>query len=49
MLRFRNPEPTRQIGLAWRRTSPRKADFTVLGKIITEALGVPAPARGSAA
>ena len=36
VLRFRNPEPARQIGLAWRRTSPRKADFVVLGQIVTE-------------
>jgi len=40
MLRFRNPEPARQIGLAWRRTSPRKADFVALGQIVTETLGV---------
>jgi LysR family transcriptional regulator, hydrogen peroxide-inducible genes activator len=49
VLRFRNPEPARQIGLAWRRTSPRKGDFTALGKIITETLGLPAFARASAA
>jgi len=36
MLRFRAPEPARQIGLAWRRTSPRKADFAALGKIVRE-------------
>jgi LysR family hydrogen peroxide-inducible transcriptional activator len=38
VLRFRDPEPVREIGLAWRRTSPRKADFIALGKIITETL-----------
>jgi LysR family hydrogen peroxide-inducible transcriptional activator len=38
VLRFRDPEPARQIGLAWRRTSPRKADFAALGKIVTETL-----------
>jgi len=38
VLRFRDPEPARKIGLAWRRTSPRKADFAALGKIITETL-----------
>ena len=27
LLRFAEPEPGRTIGLAWRRTSPRKADF----------------------
>ena len=31
LLRFRDPEPARTIGLAWRRTSPRKADFAALG------------------
>ena len=35
-LRFSNPEPSRQIGLAWRRTSPRKADFEALGVILAE-------------
>jgi LysR family hydrogen peroxide-inducible transcriptional activator len=37
---FADPAPGRMIGLAWRRTSPRKADFMALGKIITEALAV---------
>jgi LysR family hydrogen peroxide-inducible transcriptional activator len=40
LLRFTAPEPGRTIGLAWRRTSPRKADFVALGKIVLEALGV---------
>ncbi len=39
LLRFKTPEPARSIGLAWRRTSPRKRDFEALGKIITSALG----------
>jgi LysR family transcriptional regulator, hydrogen peroxide-inducible genes activator len=39
LLRFAEPQPARTIGLAWRRTSPRKQDFTALGKIITEAIG----------
>ena len=34
---FSSPEPSRQVGLAWRRTSPRKADFEALGALITEA------------
>jgi LysR family hydrogen peroxide-inducible transcriptional activator len=38
MLRFRDPEPARRIGLAWRRTSPRKVDFVALGQIVTEML-----------
>lgn len=36
VLRFRAPAPARQIGLAWRRTSPRKADFAALAKIVRE-------------
>ena len=31
---FTRPQPTRQIGLAWRRGSARKDDFETLGKII---------------
>jgi LysR family transcriptional regulator, hydrogen peroxide-inducible genes activator len=39
LLRFTSPEPGRTIGLGWRRTSPRKADFLALGEIAIEALG----------
>ena len=39
LLRFSAPEPGRTIGLGWRRTSPRKADFLALGRIAVEALG----------
>ena len=39
LLRFVPPQPGRTIGLAWRRTSPRKADFIALGQIATETLG----------
>jgi LysR family hydrogen peroxide-inducible transcriptional activator len=39
LLRFTAPEPGRIIGLGWRRTSPRKADFLALGQIAVEALG----------
>lgn len=38
LLRFRDPEPGRQIGLVWRRTSPRRKDFEALGKLVTEAV-----------
>jgi LysR family hydrogen peroxide-inducible transcriptional activator len=49
LLRFSKPEPGRTVGLAWRRTSPRKADFAALGRLITETLGVSEPkARGRA-
>ena len=37
LLRFTAPAPSRTIGLAWRRTSPRKADFVALGRITAEA------------
>ena len=37
LLRFVSPEPGRTIGLAWRRTSPRKADFRALGELVTDA------------
>jgi LysR family hydrogen peroxide-inducible transcriptional activator len=39
LLRFNAPEPARSIGLAWRRTSPRRKDFEALGSIVTQALG----------
>jgi LysR family hydrogen peroxide-inducible transcriptional activator len=39
LLRFAAPEPGRVIGLAWRRTSPRKADFIALGQLVSETLG----------
>ena len=38
LLRFAEPQPQRQIGLAWRPTSPRKADFLELGQILLGAL-----------
>jgi LysR family hydrogen peroxide-inducible transcriptional activator len=38
LLRFAPPQPGRTIGLAWRHTSPRKADFVALGQIVTETL-----------
>jgi len=38
LLRFAAPEPGRTIGLAWRRTSPRKADFVTFGEIAVDAL-----------
>jgi LysR family hydrogen peroxide-inducible transcriptional activator len=39
LLRFTEPAPGRTVGLAWRRTSPRKVDFAALGQLITETLG----------
>jgi LysR family transcriptional regulator, hydrogen peroxide-inducible genes activator len=46
LLRLEQPEPGRSIGLAFRRTSPRKADFAALGQLVRESAGiaaVPAP------
>jgi LysR family hydrogen peroxide-inducible transcriptional activator len=40
LLRFTEPEPGRTIGLAFRRTSPRKADFSALAELMKEALGM---------
>jgi LysR family hydrogen peroxide-inducible transcriptional activator len=39
LLRFTAPEPGRTIGLAWRRTSPRKTDFVALGQLVAQAVG----------
>ena len=38
LLRFVEPQPGRSIGLAWRRTSPRKVDFLTLGETVKSAL-----------
>jgi LysR family hydrogen peroxide-inducible transcriptional activator len=40
LLRFADPEPSRMIGLAWRRSSPRKVDFIALGQLVIETLGI---------
>ena len=37
VVRFADPQPARQIGLAWRATSPRKRDFAELGRLICSA------------
>jgi LysR family hydrogen peroxide-inducible transcriptional activator len=37
LMRFIDPQPRRTIGLAWRRSSPRKRHFAELGKLIIEA------------
>ena len=47
LLRFAAPEPGRTIGLACRRTSPRKKDFEALGQIIMEMTGGKTPVRPS--
>lgn len=40
LLRLEQPEPGRSIGLAFRRTSPRKADFAALGEVVRESAGI---------
>jgi LysR family hydrogen peroxide-inducible transcriptional activator len=39
LLQFASPQPGRVVGLAWRRTSPRKSDFVALGNLVKETLG----------
>ena len=39
LLNFAQPQPGRTVGLAWRRTSPRRHDFVALGEVVKSALG----------
>jgi LysR family hydrogen peroxide-inducible transcriptional activator len=39
-LRLKDPQPGRSIGLVFRRTSPRKADFGAFGEVVKESAGV---------
>jgi LysR family hydrogen peroxide-inducible transcriptional activator len=41
LLAFAPPVPSRKIGLAWRRSSPRKRDFAELGAMIARLAPVP--------
>jgi LysR family hydrogen peroxide-inducible transcriptional activator len=43
-LRLENPQPGRWIGLVFRRTSPRKADFAALGEMVKQSLDM-SPAK----
>jgi len=36
LLRFAPPEPKREIGLVWRKTSPRKADFNAFATLLKD-------------
>lgn len=36
-IRFKEPEPSRSLGLAWRRSSPRREDFLALSKLVLSA------------
>ena len=42
LLRFAAPEPSREIGLAWRKTSPRKADFNAFADLLKDVAAPPA-------
>jgi LysR family hydrogen peroxide-inducible transcriptional activator len=47
LLRFAEPQPRRTVGLAWRSTSVRKADFAALGQILVETLRAANPRRAA--
>ncbi len=36
LCRFKRPEPFRSIGLAWRRSAPRKGDFQLMGEMFSQ-------------
>ncbi|MEA2817741.1 MAG: LysR family transcriptional regulator, hydrogen peroxide-inducible s activator [Rhodospirillaceae bacterium] len=49
LLRFSEPQPSRNVGLVWRRTSPRERDFVSLGQMIASSLKaavIPVARRG---
>ena len=46
-LRLENPQPGRSIGLVFRRTSPRKADFAALGEVVKESMDPGGASTGS--
>lgn len=48
LIRFAEPEPSRSLGLAWRRSSPRGADFKALATLVAKA-GIASLKRASAA
>lgn len=47
LLRFAAPEPKREIGLAWRKTSPRKTEFVQFGELLRDVLPAGATATRS--
>jgi len=49
LLRFAPPEPKREIGLAWRKTSPRKKDFMQFGELLRDVVPRPRDKRSSSA
>jgi LysR family hydrogen peroxide-inducible transcriptional activator len=47
LVRFTEPQPERILGIAWRRSSPRKAEFKLLGTLIEDVWGGAAAAGAS--
>jgi LysR family hydrogen peroxide-inducible transcriptional activator len=45
LLRFAEPQPRRTVGVAWRSTSARNADFAALGQVFVEVLRTSKPRR----
>jgi LysR family transcriptional regulator, hydrogen peroxide-inducible genes activator len=43
LLRLKDPQPGRSIGMVFRRTSPRKADFAALAEVVKESIDCPPP------
>ena len=41
LLRFSGQEPKREIGLAWRKTSPRKAEYSQFGQLLRDVMPKP--------
>ncbi|MEQ1671627.1 MAG: LysR substrate-binding domain-containing protein, partial [Hyphomicrobium sp.] len=37
LVRFADPEPSRSLGLAWRKSSPRGEDFKALASLVAKA------------
>lgn len=40
LMRFAPPDPAREIGLAWRASSPHKEDFVEFGRLVCVSLGL---------
>jgi len=37
LTRFKDPQPSREVGLVWRKSSPRAADFETFGEMVQKA------------
>lgn len=49
LLRFADPQPSRCVGLVWRKTSPSGEDFHAFGRVVVESLGPVQPLLSKAA